>query len=238
MMNVLSRRLGAGCGVSLALVAGGLSGCFPIRLSQAQIEESLRAQGLEQLGHYLTGSFNSEAQSKADAEYFDIRLHIAPIWTERADGPWLYVEQARADLMEKPYRQRVYRLSALPDGEFKSDVYEMPDPLGYAGAWKDQSKLKGLSPEKLQLKDGCAVVMRLDRATGEFKGGTVGSGCPSTLRGATYATSEVTLTQDTLLSWDRGYNAVGEQVWGAKKGGYIFVKQPSATPTPAPTKGR
>ncbi|MBY0262669.1 MAG: chromophore lyase CpcT/CpeT, partial [Phycisphaerales bacterium] len=102
----------------------------------------------------------------------------------------------------------------------------------------DASKLTGLTPEQLQLKDGCAVIMRLETAGGRFAGGTVGSGCPSTLRGATYATSEVTLTQDTLLSWDRGYDAAGEQVWGAKKGGYVFVKQPSATPTPAPTKAR
>jgi hypothetical protein len=28
-----------------------------------------------------------------------------------------------------------------------------------------------------------------------------------------------------MLSWDRGYNADGKQVWGAEKGGYRFVKK-------------
>jgi hypothetical protein len=27
-----------------------------------------------------------------------------------------------------------------------------------------------------------------------------------------------------ILSWDRGFDANGNQVWGAEKGGYIFKK--------------
>jgi hypothetical protein len=44
------------------------------------------------------------------------------------------------------------------------------------------------------------------------------------LRGASYATSEVVITDEQLLSWDRGWDANGKQVWGAETGGYIFVK--------------
>ena len=44
------------------------------------------------------------------------------------------------------------------------------------------------------------------------------------MRGASYASSIVTLTPKYLLSWDRGYNKEGEQVWGAEKGGYMFRK--------------
>jgi hypothetical protein len=28
-----------------------------------------------------------------------------------------------------------------------------------------------------------------------------------------------------MVSWDQGWNGEGKQVWGATKGGYIFVKQ-------------
>jgi hypothetical protein len=35
----------------------------------------------------------------------------------------------------------------------------------------------------------------------------------------------VTIWPDRLISWDRGWNDKGQQVWGAEKGGYIFVKQ-------------
>jgi hypothetical protein len=53
-----------------------------------------------------------------------------------------------------------------------------------------------------------------------------------TLRGAAYATSEVVIEPAILVSWDRGWNAAGEQVWGATKGGYEFVKRGPGPPPP------
>jgi hypothetical protein len=50
----------------------------------------------------------------------------------------------------------------------------------------------------------------------------VGKGCGSTLNGASYATSEVLLESTLLLSWDRGFDARDQQVWGATAGGYVF----------------
>ena len=88
------------------------------------------------LGRCLTGSFSSQQQAAADPEFRDIRLHIVPIWTHRPDGPWLYVEQAAAEALDKPYRQRVYRLSQTGNDTFRSDVYLLPEPaLGFAGAF-------------------------------------------------------------------------------------------------------
>jgi hypothetical protein len=28
-----------------------------------------------------------------------------------------------------------------------------------------------------------------------------------------------------IVSWDRGFDASGAQVWGAEKGGYIFLNE-------------
>jgi len=67
------------------------------------------------------------------------------------------------------------------------------------------------------------VILR-KTADGVFEGSTVGKGCASELRGASYATSEVRITPEQLLSWDRGFDAQGKQVWGATKGGYVFKK--------------
>ncbi|HDR04273.1 MAG TPA: hypothetical protein ENN84_03365, partial [Candidatus Marinimicrobia bacterium] len=57
-----------------------------------------------------------------------------------------------------------------------------------------------------------------------FIGNTKARQCGGSLRGAAYATSEVTITPSRLISWDRGFNSEGEQLWGAVKGGYIFDK--------------
>jgi len=60
------------------------------------------------------------------------------------------------------------------------------------------------------------------------------------MRGASYASSEVTLTATELNTWDRGYDAGGAQVWGSTKGPYRFVKEsaaPAAAAAPEPPAG-
>lgn len=175
------------------------------------------------LYEWLCGSFSSEAQSKEDPTFLDIRMEMAPLWRERSDALWLYVEQARADALDRPYRQRIYQLIQSPDGEFESRVYELPgdDPLRYAGAHLDASRLAGVRKEDLKLKEGCSIFLRR-LADGTYEGSTRGKGCASKRQGAAYTTSEVRLSADRMVTWDRGWDAAGTQVWGATGGGYIF----------------
>lgn len=172
---------------------------------------------------WMTGSFTSREQAEADTNYLDIRLEMSPIWPERKDGYWLYVEQAVAGHLERPYRQRVYHVTRAADGSIVSDVYEIPEPLRFAGTWRSSDRLGELTPDSLQVKQGCSVV--LTRTSEDmFAGGTVGRACLSDLDGAAYATSEVSLMPDRMITWDRGYDAGGNQVWGATGGGYVFKK--------------
>jgi hypothetical protein len=179
---------------------------------------------------WLCGHYSSAAQAAADPAFFDVRLHIVRIWPDRLDGPWLYVEQAMATAQDKPYRQRVYRLAALPGGGAESSIFELPgNPLDWAGAWKDVSRFNALDPALLSVRPGCAVVLAYS-GPGRMTGSTQGDACGSALRGAAYATSEVTLTAGELDSWDRGFDSKGNQVWGSTKGAYRFVKE---APAPA-----
>jgi uncharacterized protein YndB with AHSA1/START domain len=182
------------------------------------------AGGLERLAAWMTGSFSSAAQALRDDEYRDIRLEMSPIWVDRDDGHWLYVEQAAAGRLERPYRQRVYRVHEPEPGVFASDVYTMTSPLRFAGGWRSPQRFNGLTPDSLSLRSGCTVWLEW---TGEaFVGGTRGTGCESDLRGALYATSEVTVTNEGITSWDRGFNADGNQRWGAESGPYVFRRRP------------
>jgi len=177
---------------------------------------------LAQLTCWLTGSFSSRAQSEADSAFYDIRLEMHRIWPERQDGNWLYVEQAVADQRDRPYRQRVYHLTPLDDGAFESAVFTLPDPARFVCAGKLSGPALGsLTPDSLTIRQGCAIVLRrVDEAS--FAGSTQDQDCGSSLRGASYATSEVIVRVDRLISWDRGFDAEGVQVWGAEKGGYVF----------------
>ncbi|MCU0253362.1 MAG: chromophore lyase CpcT/CpeT [Acidobacteria bacterium] len=180
---------------------------------------------LAELAATMAGSYSSSAQAAAQPEaYRDIHLTMVAIWPDRADGPWLYVEQAAASSLERPYRQRVYQLVRTGQETIESRVYALPEPpLQYAGAAVDPAKLSGLTPDALTLRAGCAVVLK--KSGPDWTGSTVGKQCGSDLRGASYATSEVRISASGMESWDRGYDADDKQVWGAEQGPYIFVRE-------------
>lgn len=182
---------------------------------------------LATLRDYMVGSFSSAKQASRDPEnYRDIRLEMVQVWPDRTDGTWLYVEQAVASSLDKPYRQRIYRLRHDSANVYTSDVYTLPEPaLQYAGAWQDPSRLGSLTPEALTLKDGCSLTLTWHNCSAIFTGTTTGTGCESTLQGAAYASSEASISPFGMITWDRGFDKNGNQVWGATEGGYVFVKQ-------------
>jgi hypothetical protein len=196
----------------LALSALVLTSCSP--KPEAPVDR------LQHLASWMEGSFSSRAQSAADSSFADIRLEMAPIWDDRTDGPWLYVEQAEADALTRPYRQRIYHLSHLPDGSLMSAVFELQDPLRFAGAYRDPEAFETLTPDSLIARKGCAV--HLAWTDESYRGSTKPGECPSTLRGASYATSDVTVSENGIRSWDRGFDESGRQVWGSEAGPYRF----------------
>ena len=174
------------------------------------------------LSKWMTGSFSSEEQSKLDTNYFNIHLHMVPIWKKLEKSKWLYVEQAASWALDKPYRQRVYRLTQLEGNKFESAVFTIPNPLRFAGEWKNDNPLGLLTPDSLTQKTGCSII--LVKEGNAFVGSTIDKNCPSELRGASYATSEVRIEKNVLTSWDRGFDENDLQVWGAESGPYIFKK--------------
>ena len=174
----------------------------------------------KQLISWMSGSFSSEEQSILDTNYFNIHLHMVPIWTEKNDAAYLYVEQAASWTPDKPYRQRVYRVSPSGSNTFSSEVFTIPKPSRFAGRWNEKDPLQDLTLDSLLKKSGCTITLK--KQENAFIGSTTEKGCSNNLRGAAYATSEVYIDENTLRSWDRGFNQNDEQVWGAEDGPYIF----------------
>ncbi len=175
---------------------------------------------LNELVNIMQGQYSSEAQSKRDISYFNISLRMIPIWKNK--GHYLYVEQAMFSKQEKPYRVRIYKISQRGD-EFVSEIYTLKNEKEWIGKWKTPEAFEGLSETDLELKQGCEVVLKRI-SKNRFSGQTGAKTCASELRGASYATSKVTVTENEILSWDQGFDKNDQQVWGAEKGGYEFVK--------------
>lgn len=180
----------------------------------------------DRLFQYLAGTFDSTAQAAMDARYFEIQLKVCPVDAPDIGERVLYVEQAVLASADRPYRQRIY---VVEYGEGEQDgvsrVYTVADEPSWVGAC-DEATPRTVTAAQITERSGCAVYLTWSEADGEFAGATRGNECASNLQGASYATSEVVMTETEVRSWDRGYNDQGVQVWGAEAGPYVFVRQP------------
>lgn len=178
---------------------------------------------LELLASTMIGSYSSAAQAERDTNYFNIELEMVRIWPKETDGIWLYVEQAAASKKDQPYRQRIYHLRQVDDTTFVSTVCNLDSMKNFMGAYRDVSRFGALTPADARELEGCAIT--LSYRNGRFVGSTHERDCRNAWGKATYATSEVDIGPEGMVSWDRGYDDTHTQVWGAEKGGYEFVKK-------------
>jgi hypothetical protein len=178
---------------------------------------------LEILSNYMQGSFSSAEQAELDTNYFNIELEMVRIWPNSDDGVWLYIEQAAATKKEEPYRQRIYHVQEVDGTTFTSTMYKIINGKDWYGSFTEPARFDDLALGSLELIPGCALTMR--SLKNHFEGNTNERDCTNAWGDASYATSEVKVYRDRLISWDRGWNDQGEQVWGAENGGYIFLKK-------------
>lgn len=175
---------------------------------------------LNELATIMQGHYSSEKQSVADTTYFNISLRMVPIWKNK--GHYLFIEQAIFKKQDKPYRVRIYKL--VQDGDkFISQIYTLKNEKEWIGKWNTPEVFDALTENDIELKQGCEVVLQRV-GKNKFVGQTGLKTCSSELRGASYATSKVTVLENQILSWDQGFDKEGKQVWGAEKAGYVFDK--------------
>ncbi|MEM1449726.1 MAG: chromophore lyase CpcT/CpeT [Planctomycetota bacterium] len=213
--------------VAAAATTALAAGC---RSRSATDAETLAAwepsPALVDLADWLSGHFTSGAQATRDDRFLNIELRAVRIWPERTDGIWLYVEQAAAWALDRPYRQRVYHLEEVDAETWRSTIRLLPtdDPLDLAGAWAEPSRFGSYDPADAEVRTGCGIELTR-RDDGVFVGRTSGRGCESAIGDAVYATSSVLIRPDLVLSWDRGWTKNGQQAWGAESGPYAFERQ-------------
>ena len=197
---------------------------LPLILLQAAAPAAMASEALATFVELATGSFDSSAQAKTDKRYDAVTWHIAEVWADDdPDVRWLYSENWLGE-SDKPYRQRISRVSAQPDGTVLNRGYRLPDGERYVGAWKNPALLDALDRDTLEATAGCDVVLA---RTGprRFEGATDGHRCRSSYKGASYVVSRSVIADDEYVNWDRGFTAAGELAWGPAAGGYRLRRQ-------------
>jgi len=194
-----------------------------IFLSCSSAKKAGYSKEIIELQNFMTGSFDSSAQALTDSSYLDITMHLYPIWKNKK-GVWLYVEQAMSSKLQKPYRQRIYQLEEVRKRQFISRVYKLEQAERFIGKWNEPSFFKKFGQEILSEREGCEVYLN-QITSNNYEGSTKNQKCTSSLGGAKYATSIVTIGPYTISSWDRGFDSKDKQVWGAVKGPYVFIRK-------------
>lgn len=181
--------------------------------------ESLTNQDeVAEVSKRLSGVFDSSQQASNNPSYVVVKLQACPAVVE-PENTYLYVEQTATQFSNTPYRQRVYKISwDTTSGTVESRIFRIMNQQSLIGAC-DQKRKPMIAPEDL-VDIQCAV--QLTRSGDNFVGSTPEAGCPSNFGGASKSTSQVTLEENMIRAWDRGYDKAGNQVWGPFEGPYEF----------------
>ena len=217
--------------ILIVLLWGGLlllMSCGTSKTRQKATEKAERAailsmtNNLEQLGRIMLGTYTNTKQYQANKEdFYHVIMKLHRIWEDRDDAIWMYIEQAQFDVQDRPYRQRVYKVFRGERDTLISEVYTLPDSKSAIGKGADANFWKDIPPTKLIAREGCAVYLTR-KANALYVGSTLPNTCQSSMAGASFAHSTVTIGLDVFESLDQGFDQEGKLMWGSEKGAYSF----------------
>jgi hypothetical protein len=167
----------------------------------------------------ISGTFSTLEQHKEDSTFDDVTVHTKLIRKDKNGIYWVYTEQGETKNYA-PYRQRVYQI-ALVDDYIKLRIYYLND-ISKHSYFKAET-IKNIEIGDIKLKPGCDLVI-VSKGDGVYGGQTNDKSCIATFRGSTYNTTDFEVHKEYVKSWERGWNDKGEQVWGSRRGYYIYKK--------------
>lgn len=242
-MNTSSKRLvssHAGLAVLSLLVASAATAMaqdvkkpIEVKLTSSQVtpirvpmhaEAQWTDDEAKAVGTMLHGSWKSVAPIKTPdvPAGTEVVLGIAPVYVLGMKDV-IYVEMARADGLNRPYRHLLWHLSKsrgvwhLQSFEFRRPGGTLPSAVGL---WTQPFDFPVCTMDDL--------VATMDiplKSEGGKLTGTTPVAYATSVGGAVEMTSTVTFSADRIEFADRGFDASGKQVWGpAEHESYAFAK--------------
>lgn len=170
------------------------------------------------LGGMLAGSWKSAsavAQADDASKSVDVVVHFAPVAIEGMTDT-LYMELARADKLNTPYREAVIQLYKFKGvTHIRTLEFRRNPGVGSAvtGLWA--------APDAFPKFKATDFIGTLDLAvtfSGDSASAKSSHSYPTALNGAVEMSSEMKISKDKLEIADRGIDASGKQVWGPAPG--------------------
>ncbi len=181
-------------------------------------------QQTEEIAALLEGKMDTSAQAIANPKAPNVRMTTCRVRVTDAEvkdqAIFLYQEQALTQDLAKPYRQRFLKILSNRSSQSVESLSFKPDhPTAWSGFCDKPAQERILSAQDLG-NPVCRVF--LQRSPDGYVGHTPSNGCPANVRGAVRITNQIELGPAGMNTWDRGFNAQGKQVWGAKSESYQY----------------
>lgn len=177
------------------------------------------------LAQWMAGDFSNQKQAlRQPREFSHIRVFFRPLPFNFFNGIGFYSEQMYDYDLWSPYRQGIHRFVDKTDHIYIENYALQNAPI-YAGAARESSILKTITPEVIERRTHCSMIFR--RQDQAFQGRVEpGNQCLIERNGCqTYLVSEVDVSEDRWSSWDRGLSCeTHEPVWGGEHGPMHFER--------------
>ncbi len=183
-------------------------------------------QEIQSVVSHLVGVMDTSSQAVANPKAPNVRMTTCRVKVENIDtannrpSVFLYQEQALSESLNSPYRQRFLEITPSDDAQrVESIAFRPPTPATWIG-FCNQPEQKRVVQKSDIGELSCRVMLQPEAEN--YKGETPSEGCPTNVRGAVRITNTILLHQTGMDTQDRGFDAAGNLVWGAKERPYQF----------------
>jgi CpeT/CpcT family (DUF1001) len=189
--------------------------------AQSKLDKDLRL-----MMRWFEGRFDNFAQTveekEAKTEFPHERIHsiFARVNLPDIGANVFYVQQFMDGDANKIYRQRLYVFT--PNKKEKAvelKIYTFPDEKAVLNAHLDQTKLNGLTLDKLDSPKGCEVYWRLNQTGDKYEGSMKRDACRVVSKRSgkpLIITDDLFLTKDEIWINDQAKDDQGNYVFGNK----------------------
>ncbi|MCP9846074.1 MULTISPECIES: chromophore lyase CpcT/CpeT [unclassified Synechococcus] len=179
---------------------------------------------LRRLVEMLSAGFSNQHQAFENPPiYAHILVAFRPV-PQLGEGA-LLLEQSYAFAPRQPYRIRILRAEASPDGSVRIHNHALVEEKRFWGAVEEPERMATIQNDDLRLLKGCSYVVRQQ---GEGFVGEVepGCGCLVERKGSVaYLVSSFELDPRGMRTIDRGHDPeTHQQLWGSVAGPFEFQR--------------
>ncbi len=207
--------------IALISFSTNINACLPPPKINKQVKEVV---------NHLVGIMDTTQQAEINPKSPSVRMTTCKVIVDlENDNPtnlpvYLYQEQAMIKSLDKPYRQRFLRLAMSKNNTVESAGFKPNNPEKLIGLCDKSAPERVFHIEDIG-KSECSVFLRKEKDN--YIGETQPGGCPTNYRGAVKITNKIIFHSSGMDTYDRGLDANGKVIWGAKDEPYKFMKKGS-----------